>query len=156
MTFNLVEEVDGYILPTADMAEMMHHMQVRRFGGGSGVRDRRLLESALSRGRAILSWSDNPDIIEAACAMGEGVIQNHPFIDGNKRTGFAVITSTLHANGFIFDMDPVPTAQMIVDFAAGRLDSAAFRTRIRSHTRLDTTSAEIEILSANEGLDVSA
>lgn len=151
----LVEEIDGQILPTAAMAELLHAMQLRRFGGGAGVRDRELLASAISRGSAILSWSDHPDTVEAACAMGEGVIRNHPFIDGNKRTGFAVITSTLYANGIRFDMEPTAAAQLVVDFAAGRVTSDAFRATIREHSSPDPTWAEIERLSDEESPDMS-
>ena len=79
----------------------------------------------------------------------------HPFIDGNKRTGFAVITSTLYANGIRFDMEPTAAAQLVVDFAAGRVTSDAFRATIREHSSPDPTWAEIERLSDEESPDMS-
>lgn len=153
MTTELVEIIDDWILPRPALAEMLHAIQLRRFGGGAGIRDRALLQSAVSRGPAILAWSDAPDLVEAACAMGEGVIRNHPFIDGNKRTGFAIITSTLHANGFRFEMPPMEAAQMIVDFAATRISSDEFRQIMRAHSLRDSTPEAIEALSGREGSD---
>lgn len=147
---SLVEEVDGAILPTPEMVELLHSIQLRRFGGGQGIRDRGLLQSAVARGAASLQWSEAPDTIDAACGMGEGVIRNHPFVDGNKRTGFAVILSTLTTNACRFDMDPIEAARLIVDFAASRVSSEEFRKVIRDHVQVCRTGAEIEALSERE------
>jgi death-on-curing protein len=63
----------------------MHGDQIDRYGGGQGVRDQGLLEAALYRPQT----GYYPDLIEEAAALWESLAQNHPFIDGNKRTAFA-------------------------------------------------------------------
>lgn len=146
----LVDEIDGTILPTAGMIELMHAMQLRRFGGGAGLRDPGLLKSAVSRGISTILYGEGSAVM-AACAICEGIIRNHPFIDGNKRAGFAALTSTLSANGFRFEMDPETAAHMIVDFAASRLDADGFREMVVAHVTLDRTHARIEEISRGEG-----
>jgi death-on-curing protein len=63
----------------------MHADQIERYGGSHGVRDPGLLESALNRPQT----GYYADLIEEAAALWESLAQNHPFIDGNKRTAFA-------------------------------------------------------------------
>jgi len=65
----------------------IHDDQIERYGGEAGVRDRGLLDAALFRPRS----GYYADLIEEAAALWESLSQNHPFIDGNKRTGFAVM-----------------------------------------------------------------
>jgi len=146
----LVEKIGPFLLPSAALVEIWHGMQLRRFGGGSGIRDRNLLEGAVSRGASTLLYGDAGDLVAAVCAMCEGVIRNHPFIDGNKRAGFSVIASTLPVNGFLFEMSPRDAAQMIVDFAAGKISSDDFRDTVRANVRPDPTHGLIEEISAAE------
>ena len=58
------------------------------YGGASGVRDVNLLKSALARPLQHFAYADNPDIIDLAATLTVGIVRNHPFVDGNKRTGF--------------------------------------------------------------------
>ena len=102
----LVKDFGGHVLPTARLVALFHGMQLRRFGGAAGLRDSGLLESAVARGAQVLAYSSADDIIEAACAIGEGIIRNHPFVDGNKRTAFATIVSTLAVNDCRLEMEP--------------------------------------------------
>jgi death-on-curing protein len=73
----------------------VHEDQIARYGGASGVRDLGLLEAALYRPQT----GYYADLIEEAAAMWESLAQNHPFIDGNKRTAFAVTYTFLVING---------------------------------------------------------
>lgn len=136
----LVKDFGGHVLPTARLVALFHGMQLRRFGGAAGLRDSGLLESAVARGAQVLAYSSADDIIEAACAIGEGIIRNHPFVDGNKRTAFATIVSTLAVNDCRLEMEPVDAAQAMVDFAAKHLTSEEFRILLRAHAVPDPTS----------------
>jgi death-on-curing protein len=73
----------------------IHSDQIDRYGGAAGVRDPGLLEAALFRPQT----GYYADIIEEAAALWESLAQNHPFIDGNKRTAFAVTYTFLAING---------------------------------------------------------
>ncbi|HUB81865.1 MAG TPA: type II toxin-antitoxin system death-on-curing family toxin [Bryobacteraceae bacterium] len=73
----------------------IHSDQIERYGGGHGVRDHGLLEAALFRPQT----GYYADLIEEAAALWESLSQNHPFLDGNKRAGFAVAYTFLAING---------------------------------------------------------
>jgi death-on-curing protein len=73
----------------------IHEDQIARYGGAQGVRDQGLLEAALFRPQT----GYYADLIEEAAALWESLSQNHPFVDGNKRTGFAVTYTFLVING---------------------------------------------------------
>ncbi len=80
---------------TAD-ALYFHKLLIERYGGASGVRDLGALESALHRPQT--GYYDS--IIHEAAALLESIVQNHPFVDGNKRVAFAVVDVFLRINGF--------------------------------------------------------
>jgi death-on-curing protein len=71
------------------------HAEIERYGGSHGVRDQGLLEAALYRPQT----GYYPDLIEKVAALWESLGQNHPFIDGNKRTAFAATYTFLAING---------------------------------------------------------
>lgn len=74
----------------------MHKILIKRYGGATGVRDLGLLESALYRP----TTGYYRDLIEMAAAMFESLINNHPFVDGNKRVAFFSTDVFLRINGF--------------------------------------------------------
>jgi death-on-curing protein len=150
---HLVEIVAGHVLPTARLAALFHGIQLRRFGGAPGLRDSGLLESAVARGAQMLVYSETGDIIEAACAIAEGIVRNHPFVDGNKRTAFACIASTLAVNGYRLEMEPIDAAQAMVDLAANRMTAEEFRILMRAHAVPDPTGLAKE-QTATGGTDV--
>src|SRR5712675_979815 len=80
---------------TAAEVLVIHEDQIERYGGTQGVRDLGLLEAALYRPQTAYY----ADLIEEAAALWESLAQNHPFIDGNKRTAFAVTYTFLAING---------------------------------------------------------
>ncbi|MXX87932.1 MAG: type II toxin-antitoxin system death-on-curing family toxin [Boseongicola sp. SB0677_bin_26] len=125
-------------------------MQMRRFGGASGLRDPGLLESAVARAAQILAYDDSAGVVEAACAIAEGLVRNHPFVDGNKRAAFSALATTLAANGRRLEMKPRRAAQLFVDLAANRLDADSFRALVRAASCVDPTAAMIEEISATE------
>jgi len=82
-----------------------HADQMQRYGGDEGIRDPGALESALFRPQT--GYYD--DLISEAAALWESMAQNHPFIDGNKRTAFAVTDVFLKMNGILITASPEDT-----------------------------------------------
>jgi len=81
----------------------IHRVQVLRFGGSDGVRDLGLVEAAVYRPQT--GYYD--DVLAEAAAMWESLSQNHPFVDGNKRTAFAATDVFLMMNGRFITADPL-------------------------------------------------
>ncbi|MGA2350790.1 MAG: type II toxin-antitoxin system death-on-curing family toxin [Terracidiphilus sp.] len=83
-----------------DVVLRMHEEVLMLHGGPEGVRDLGLLESALARAKNLFAYSE-PDVSMArfAAAYAKGIIANHPFVDGNKRTAFTVSVTFLKLNG---------------------------------------------------------
>ncbi len=77
----------------------LHEELLAEFGGAAGIRDEGLLESALSRPQNLLCYG-TPDLFELAACYAFGVVGNHPFTDGNKRTGFMAAYIFLRRNGW--------------------------------------------------------
>jgi death-on-curing protein len=96
----------------------MHADQIDRYGGSHGVRDPGLLEAALFRPQT----GYYADLIEEAAALWESMSQNHPFIDGNKRTAFAATYTFLVINGARLTAD----AQETEDFVLGLYEGNQF------------------------------
>jgi death on curing protein len=102
----------------------IHEEQLAEHGGGAGLRDRGLLESALERPRN--KWSyENAPLAELAAAYAYGLARNHPFIDGNKRTALLALYTFLGLNGIEFDVPEPEAAAMILALAAGEIDEPA-------------------------------
>lgn len=87
-------------LTTAD-ALFFHQQLIERYGGASGIRDAGALESALHRPQT--GYYDT--LVHEAAALLESLVQNHPFLDGNKRVAFAVVDVFLRVNGHVFVAD---------------------------------------------------
>ena len=102
-------------------------------GGASGVRDIGLLRSALARPRQQYAYGANPDIIDRAAAYIAGIVRNHPFVDGNKRTGFLVGILFLEINGIRFTAAEASAAQAILSLAAGTFDEAGLVAWLRAN-----------------------
>jgi len=85
----------------AELALTLHDDLIRRYSGSYGVRDQALLESALQRPQS----GYYEDVISMAAALWESLAQNHPFVDGNKRTAFACMHVFLILNGYTLTAD---------------------------------------------------
>ena len=79
----------------------IHDMMLAQHGGMVGLRDAGLLESGLNRPRQIFAY-EKPTLHQLAAAYAHGIVQNHPFLDGNKRTGFMAAATFLEVNGLEF------------------------------------------------------
>lgn len=113
-----------FLEPSA--VEAIHDDLVEKFGGTRGVRSQELLEAALSRPLSYAAYNRSASIPVLAGILGAGVIQNHPFIDGNKRTGFALTITFLEKNGYTLSAGKTEALGAIKDCAAGTMDAEAF------------------------------
>jgi death-on-curing protein len=104
-------------------------------GGSVGIHDLGALESALAQPRMTFGGEElYPTIIEKASALGFSFIKNHPFVDGNKRTGHAAMETFLILNGFEIDASVDEQEQVILQVASGELGRDEFTEWLRSHT----------------------
>jgi death-on-curing protein len=112
----------------------IHERLLALHGGASGLRDKALLSSALARPRQHLAYADNVDIISMSAAYTSGIVGNHPFVDGNKRTGFVIGVLFLELNGYRFTASEEDAAQAVISLAAGTLDEEGFITFLHANT----------------------
>lgn len=118
----------------------MHGEQIDLYGGENGVRDSALLESALAAPQSGMAGENfHADIIDMAAAYLFHIVQNHPFVDGNKRTGLACAYLFLAINGYELECDPDELADTVLDVASGELDKAEITAFLRIYAvKLDT------------------
>lgn len=112
---------------------VLHDRLLALHGGAAGIRDDALLKSALARPQQIYAYADSPDLIDLAAAYTVGIVRNHPFIDGNKRTGFVVGILFLELNGYRFTANEADAAQAVLGLAAGTLDEASYAAFLRAN-----------------------
>lgn len=117
----------------ADIALAVHDRQLAEHGGGRGIRDAGLLESALSRPLNLWSYG-KPDMAALAAAYAFGTARNHPFVDGNKRTAWVLARLFLALNGAVLKFEPEDAIRAMLALAAGELGeeemAAWFRERV--------------------------
>ncbi|MEQ1938379.1 type II toxin-antitoxin system death-on-curing family toxin [Mesorhizobium sp. CN5-321] len=104
-----------------EFVEAMHAEQLRLHGGASGVRDIGMLESALARPLNKAAYGE-VSLFELAAAYLFGIVKNHPFVDGNKRTALAAADVFLADNGWSLEADKDDLYQLVVLVAAGDID----------------------------------
>ena len=117
-----------------DLVFAIHDRQLAEHGGAEGLRDESLLHSALARPLNHLHYTD-ADIIDLAAKYTAGIVKNHPFIDGNKRTGFVVGVLFLELNGYRFTASEAAAAQAVLELAAGTIDETGFRDFLRANVK---------------------
>ena len=115
------------------VALAIHARLMAYFGGAPGLRDQGLLQSALARPRQLFSYAQTPNIIEMAASYTVGIIRNHPFIDGNKRTGLVVGVLFLETSGCRFAAPEEDATQAVLELAAGYLDEKGFVSWLNIH-----------------------
>ena len=114
----------------------LHEESIRRYGGTSGIRDLGLLQSAIAQpsltfGGAFL----HPDLSSMAAAYLFHIVQNHPFLDGNKRTGTAAARVFLLMNGAKFDPPNRDLEEFVLSVAAGQADKDVAIEFFRRHVK---------------------
>ena len=109
---------------------------MKQTGGLVAIRDFGALESALAQ--PYMTFGGNelyPNLAEKAAALGFSLIQNHPFADGNKRTGHAAMAMFLAINGYMIDASIDEQTEVILSVAAGKLERDQFTKRLSNHIR---------------------
>jgi death on curing protein len=118
------------------VALAIHARLLEHFGGAPGLRDAGLLQSALARPRQLRSYAESPNMIEMAAAYIAGIVRNHPFLDGNKRTGLVVGVLFLETNDGRFTAPEEDATRAVLDLAAGRLDEKGFVSWLSNHVKV--------------------
>lgn len=116
-----------------DVVLCYHEMLLARHGGKTGMRDEGMLDSALNRPLNQFNHQ-KPSLSELAVSYGFGLIKNHPFIDGNKRIGFATAVLFLELNGRNFVASEVDAVLKTLALAAGEMNESAFACWIEANT----------------------
>ena len=98
----------------------LHKFSIKKYGGSDGLRDSGLLESAIARPFQSFDGKDlYPSIFEKAAALGESLIINHPFVDGNKRTGTVAMIAFLEENGLHFSASEENLYNFVISISTG-------------------------------------
>lgn len=121
-----------WIWVSIEVAIAAHAEQLAEHGGGDGVRDLRLLESAMARPQNLVQYG-NPDIAELAASYAYGIARNHPFVDGNKRTAAVVSETFLVLNGSALRATDAELVVAFVALAAGELSEEELTDWFREH-----------------------
>lgn len=121
----------NWVSETEAMA--LHDEALLSHGGSPGIRDRGLLDSALARPRQIFAYTTNANIVELAAAYTAGIVRNHPFVDGNKRTGYSLAVAFLILNGYRLAATG-GMKQAVVSLAEGSMSEAEFAAFLGSAT----------------------
>ena len=111
----------------------IHDMQLAEHGGGAGLRDSNLLESALAKPENLSAYS-SPDAAALAAAYGYGISRNHAFIDGNKRTALVAAELFLQLNGWLLEVEDADCVFTMLAVATGDITEDAFADWLRLHS----------------------
>jgi len=112
----------------------LHDLMISHYGGLAGVRDEGLLASALARPQQLFHYGE-PTLEEMAAALAAGIVKNHPFLDGNKRTGFMMGAGFLERNGREFRATEVDAVLRTLALAAGEMTEAEFAAWLGENSR---------------------
>ena len=108
----------------------IHDLLLTEHGGAAGLRDSGLLASAMARPHQLFAYG-NPDIFDLAAAYTAGIVRNHPFVDGNKRTGFVVGVLFLELHGYRLTAPEADATQAVLALAAGQMTEERFAVWLR-------------------------
>ena len=112
----------------------VHERLLAEFGGSAGIRDPALLESALAR--PVNDFGNgSPTICDLAASYAFGIVKNHPFVDGNKRSGFAAAVMFLELNGRRFTASEAAAIIRTLALAAGEMTQEEFASWLESNSR---------------------
>ena len=111
---------------TVEVVLALHQRQLERFGGGAGLRDRRLLESAVAQPQVSFGGAyAHFGLFAMSAAYLFHIVSNHPFVDGNKRVGLLTAQVFLHLNGVTLEGDSDAFYELTMGVAEGRIDKAS-------------------------------
>lgn len=116
----------------------IHDRLLVEHGGAEGVRDESLLRSALARPLNHIAYASS-DIVDLAAKYTAVIVQNHPFVDGNERTGFVIGVLFLELNGYRFTASEEEAARAVLEMAAGAIDAKGFSEFLRANVERNKT-----------------
>ena len=116
--------------------EQLHKLLIDEFGGSHGIRDKSTLESAIARPFQTFDGKDlYPSVLEKAASLIESILVNHPFIDGNKRTGYTLLRLFLLSN----DLDIIASQdnkyEFVINIASGTLKYDRILSWLKKNTK---------------------
>lgn len=117
-----------------DVLLTLHDESLAEHGGGTGIRDEGLLDSALARPLNTAAYG-RPDVAELAASYGYGLAKNHAFTDGNKRADFLAVGLFLYVNGYRLTASQADATRAVLALAASDIDEAQFAQWVRSNMR---------------------
>lgn len=121
------------------LALAIHDRQLSEHGGGTGVRDAALLDSALARPQQLFAYGDPPpDLAALAASLAYGIARNHPFVDGNKRTAAVACETFIRLNSGALQADDLELYPVYIALAEGSLTEDELAAWLRAHLVLDT------------------
>jgi death-on-curing protein len=123
---------EDWIWVTVEVATASHAEQLAEHGGGEGIRDRGLLESAMARPQNLAAYGE-PDAADLAAAYAYGIARNHPFVDGNKRTAAVISETFLMLNGYRLGASDADLVVAFLALAAGELSEQEMADWFRAH-----------------------
>ncbi|MCS3902446.1 death-on-curing protein [Methylohalomonas lacus] len=116
------------------MALAIHAEAIWHFGGLSGIRDNALLESALNRPINTFHYNKGADLFDLAASLCHGIIKNHPFNDGNKRTALLGSRAFLFLNGKALEPAETEEVESMVAVAAGNMSETVLAAWLRTNS----------------------
>ena len=120
---------------TSEQILFIHYRVIEETGGGHGIRDLPLMESAVSRPRATFDRDDlYPDLFTKAAALMHGIIKNHPFLDGNKRTAITAASIFLLRNGYALKTSNRALTQFTLKTASEKREISDIARWFESHS----------------------
>jgi len=123
----------GWIWLEASVVGAIHEAQLTEHGGPVGIRDAGLLTSALARPINLAAYDAQADAAALAAAYAFGIVRNHPFIDGNKRTAFVCSELFLVLNGLCLTASDSDCVGAMLALAAGDIGETEFAAWLRPH-----------------------
>ena len=117
---------------SVQLALAIHNLQITEHGGSDGVRDPGLLESALARPRNLEAYEPETDIAALAASVGFGIVKNHPFVDGNKRTGYVVMETFLELNGHSLNASEEEKYPIVIGVVEGSISEDELASWLRT------------------------
>jgi death-on-curing protein len=119
------------------LALAIHDRELSEYGGSTGVRDGKLLESVLARPQQLYAHADPaPDLADLAASLAFGLARNHPFVDGNKRTAAVCCETFLELNDAELHADDLALYPIYLALAEGKLPEREFATWLRMRVKL--------------------
>jgi death-on-curing protein len=114
---------------------LAHFKLIERFGGSHGIRDLERIKSVVAAPKQIVFGKEQyPDVFEKAAVYARNIIGDHPFSDGNKRTGITIALIFLRRNGCTFTARPGELEDFAVRIATEQLDVPAIAQWLKTHS----------------------